>query len=51
MFQQDERVPNQTFRYLFCSAHVFHGHCYNGELTLKLTLFVRTMKSHYCFCY
>ena len=34
LFKPIEYVLNQSFRDLFCSAHVFHGRCYNGKFTL-----------------
>ena len=32
-----ECVSNNLFRYLLCSAHVFHGHSYIGKFTLTIT--------------
>ena len=37
MFKPVECMPNEYFRCLFCSAHIFHGHSYNGKCTLKIT--------------
>ena len=37
MFKPVECMPNEYFRCLFCSAHICHGHSYNGKCTLKIT--------------